>query len=319
MSFRKIKAGLSGLRTLPRLYEDLRALSNLVAILERRLESLQEAMGRIELRQLKAIPGNELAAREFRVFSQWGEDGIIQFLISRIEIEKKAFVEFGVEDYTQANTRFLMVNNNWRGLVIDSGSPGIERLRRSAVCWQYGLKAVASHVTAENINELLSANGFTGEIGLLSIDIDGNDYWVWRAINVINPVIVIVEYNHRFGRDAAVTIPYDKDFQRGNGHPIFYFGASLKALCNLAARKGYAFVGCNSNGVNAFFVRRDKLPADIQELSAAAGYVAGRFSELRDEEQRFIILTPEEESRLLMDQPLVNVEAENQAASASES
>jgi hypothetical protein len=311
MSFRKIKTALSRLKALPWVVEDLQSLSKRLTKLSSRVESVQEALGRIELRQLSAEQSNELAAKELRVFSQWGEDGIIQFLISRIRIDNRRFVEFGVEDYTQANTRFLLLNNNWRGLVIDSDRPEIERLQRSAVCWQYGLKAVASHVTAENINELLSSSGFTGEIGLLSIDIDGNDYWVWRAISVIDPVIVIVEYNHRFGSDAAVTIPYDKDFQRGQGHPIFYFGASLKALCGLAARKGYAFVGCNSNGVNAFFVRRDKLPPEIKELSPAEGYVAGRFSEARDEQQRFIIYQPEEERLLLMDQPLVKIDDEN--------
>jgi len=277
MSLRKVKTALSRLRALPYVYEDLRSLSKLVARLETRLECAQEALGRIELRQLSIDQGNTLAGREFRVFSQWGEDGIIQFLISQINIEEKTFVEFGVEDYAQANTRFLMVNNNWRGLVIDSDSGSIEHLRRSAVCWQFGLKAVASHVTAENINELLRSN----------------------------------EFNHRFGSDAAVTIPYDKDFRRGIGHPIFYFGASLKALCDLAAHKGYAFVGCNSNGVNAFFVRRDKLPIEIKELTPAEGYVAGKFSEARDEEQRFKISPPEEERRLLMNQPLVTVEGEN--------
>src|SRR4030095_16351952 len=251
MSLRQIKTALSRLKALPYLCEELSHLSKRLTKLESRIESVQEALGRIELRQLSTDGGNALAAREFRVFSQWGEDGIIQFLISRISIEEKTFVEFGVEDYTQANTRFLLVNNNWRGLVIDSDGAGIDRLRRSAVCWQYGLRAVESHVTSENINDLLHSNGFTGEIGLLSIDIDGNDYWVWRAIDVISPVIVIVEYNHRFGSEVSVTSPYDKDFKRGNGYPIFYFGASLKALCALADRKGYAFVGCNSNGVNA--------------------------------------------------------------------
>jgi len=311
MTLRKIKTAVSSLKALPHVYEELRSLANAVTRLESRIESMQEALGRMELRQLSGDQNHSLAAREFRVFSQWGEDGIIQFLISSINIEEKTFVEFGVEDYAQANTRFLLLNNNWRGLVIDSDGPSIDLLRRSAVAWRYGLTAVQSHVTAENINELLTSNGFTGEIGLLSIDIDGNDYWVWRAINVVNPVIVIVEYNHRFGSDAAVTIPYDKDFRRGNGYPIFYFGASLKALCDLAARKGYAFVGCNTNGVNAFFVRRDKLPASVKEVSAAEGYVAGKFNETRDEEQRFKIIPPEEERRLLMSQPLVKVEGEN--------
>jgi hypothetical protein len=279
-----------------------------MAEMERRLEQLQTAVGRIENRQLESRAGARLADHEFRVFSQWGEDGIIQFLLRHVDCENTTFVEFGVEDYTEANTRFLLVNNNWTGLVIDSDGQAIERLKQSALCWRYGLMAVHSHITAENINEILTVNGFTGEIGLMSIDIDGNDYWVWRALNAVNPVIVIVEYNHRFGSEAAVTIPYDKDFQRGRDYPAIYFGASLKALCALAATKGYAFVGCNSNGVNAFFVRRDKLPAKVKEMLPAAGYVAGKFNEMRDEAGRITRLSHEQEELLLKGLPLVEVE-----------
>lgn len=302
-------------RALPYIYERLdvlaerlRAGSDQMDRLERRAEFIQEALGRIELRQLATEQSKALADHEFRVFSQWGEDGIIQFLLRQINIEKKVFVEFGVEDYLEANTRFLLVNNNWTGLVIDSNRDNIERLRKSLVCWGYDLRVVHSFITRNNVNQILEENGITGEIGLLSIDIDGNDYWVWRAVEVINPVIVIAEYNHRFGSNDALTIPYDENFERAKNYPLLYFGASLKALCMLAERKGYAFVGCNSNGVNAFFVRRDKLPAGIKEMSVAEGYVAGKFHEMRDEGGRFIQASPEEETQLAMSFPLVNVE-----------
>jgi hypothetical protein len=275
---------------------------------ERQLQQMREALGRIEDRQLAASGKTKLSDHEYRVFSQWGEDGIIQFLLRHVAVEKKVFVEFGVEDYAESNTRFLLVNNNWTGLVIDGNREYIERLRKSLVCWGYDLRAVHSFITRDNINRILEDNGVTGEIGLLSIDIDGNDYWVWRAIEVINPVIVIAEYNHRFGSDDALTIPYDENFERARDYPMIYFGASLKALCTLAERKGYAFVGCNSNGVNAFFVRRDRLPEAIKELSPSEGYVAGKFHEMQDEEGRFIQASPEEERRLAMSLPLVNVE-----------
>jgi hypothetical protein len=305
----RIKATFSGLRTFLLVYERLDSLFSILRRVDRRLELAQLALGRIESRQLANSGDRNLHAQEFQVFSQWGEDGIIQFLLRHIDIQNKAFIEFGVEDYSEANTRFLLINNNWNGLVIDSDGQAIDRLQRSAVCWGYRLKAVQSFITAENINEILTSNGFAGDIGLLSIDIDGNDYWVWRAITSVNPVIVIVEYNYRFGSDEAVTIPYDKSFQRGRNHPFIYFGASIKALCELGASKGYAFVGCNSNGVNAFFVRRDKLPAEIRELSPAEGYVAGKFNETRDEQQRFIQSSPEEERLVLMGQPLVKIES----------
>src|SRR6185436_1987650 len=189
---------------------------------DRRLHHVQEALGRIESRQLCNIASDNLNDYEFRVFSQWGEDGIIQHLIRSIDISKKFFVEFGVQDYLESNTRFLLVNNNWSGLVMDSSAADIERITKDMIYWAYDIKPVQAFVTRDNINELLRENGVTGEIGLLSIDIDGNDFWIWRAIEVINPVIVVIEYNHRFGRQAAVTIPYAESFDRTTtGHGSF--------------------------------------------------------------------------------------------------
>ncbi len=276
--------------------------------METNIEYIQEAIGRIEYRQLTERPSNNLRDNEFRVFSQSGEDGIIQFLLKHIAIEQKIFVEFGVEDYSEANTRFLLTNYGWGGLVLDGSSENISKIKQSRVYWKYNLKAAQAFVTRDNINGILRDNGITGEIGLLSIDIDGNDYWVWRAIDVINPVIVVVEYNHRFGKDLAVTIPYDESFVRGqDSQPVIYSGASLRALCLLAESKGFAFVGCNSGGINAFFVRKDKKPEQIREISVEEGFVEGGFSETRDETGMIVKTSPEEERRLIMKLPLTNV------------
>jgi hypothetical protein len=277
---------------------------------DRRLHYAQEALGRIESRQLSNIKSDNLNDYEFRVFSQWGEDGIIQHLIRSIDIPTKYFVEFGVQDYRESNTRFLLVNNNWSGLVMDDSAANIERITKDLVYWAYDIKPVQAFVTRDNINDLLRDNRVTGEIGLLSIDIDGNDFWIWRAIDVINPVIVVVEYNHRFGRQAAVTIPYKEKFDRTmTGHGPIYFGASLQALCWLAKRKGYVFVGCGSNGVNAFFVRRDKQPPHIMEMSPEEGYFEGKFSETFDENGICIKKDRNEEKTLLMKMELVDVHA----------
>ncbi len=272
-----------------------------------RLMRIQESLGRIEARGTASDGSGALADYEFRVFSQWGEDGIIQHLLKCVEIERKIFVEFGVSDYLESNTRFLLVNNNWTGLVMDASEECIAQVRQSAISWQHTLFAVPAFVTRDNINELITARGISGEIGLLSIDIDGNDYWIWEAIDAISPVIVVIEYNHRFGRDRAVTIPYDEKFRRGEKYPLIYFGASLAALCRLAARKGYALVGCNSNGLNAFFVRSDHKPDSLEELNAAEGYVEGKFTESRDEEGNFTSVSPVEETRVLFSLPLVDV------------
>ena len=277
--------------------------------IEWRLESIQEALGRMELRHLSERDSNNLSDYGFRVFSQWGEDGMIQFLLKHVAPENKTFVEFGADAYIfESNTRFLLTNDNWRGLIIDSNERAFEDLKRNRAWELYDLTAVQAFITRENINELLTQHGISGEIGLLSIDIDGNDYWVWQAINVIQPVIVIAEYNHRFGPDRAVTIPYDAKFDRKAAHPSsLYFGASLRALCKLGKAKGYALVGCN--GVNAFFVRADKKPQMLKELTAAEGFVPGKFGQPFQRNGQTIKLTPEEESAFLqnLDLPLVDV------------
>jgi len=199
---------------------------------------------------------------EFKVFSQFGEDGIIQYLIHNIGIDPicQKFIEFGVGDYTESNTRFLLINDNWTGLVIDGGEQYIDNIRKDDIYWRYDLTAVNSFINKENINQIFLDNKFSGEIGILSIDIDGNDYWIWECIEVVNPIIVIVEYNSIFGGKSATTIPYDPFFMRGKAHySHLYWGCSLKALCLLAEQKGYCFVGSNSNANNAFFVRKDKV------------------------------------------------------------
>ncbi len=276
-----------------------------------RLENIQRTLGRVESRQLNEHDNNKLVDYEFQVFSQWGEDGIIQFLIRNLNIDKKIFIEFGVEDYTQANTRFLLVNNNWSGLVIDGSEANILKVKSDEIYWNFNLKAVRAFITKDNINEIIVQNGIKGEIGILSIDIDGNDYWVWQAINVIDPTIVIIEYNHRFERDLSVTIPYDENFVRSTfHHSMIYFGASLKALCRLANSKGYAFVGCNSNGVNAFFVKKDRKPDCIRELSLEEGIFDGKFCEVRDRNGIQVKTSPEEEKDLLKNLrlPIVNID-----------
>jgi hypothetical protein len=220
---------------------------------------------------------------EFKVFSQWGDDGIIQFLINYLDIETKTFVEFGVEDYREANTRFLLLNNNWSGLVMDGSATNMLKLKKEDIYWKYNLTAATQFITKENINSLLKTNGIYGETGLLHIDIDGNDYWIWKEISVISPVIVIVEFNSVFGLNPW-TVPYESSFNRTAHHSSnLFWGCSVSSLCDLAETKGYAFIGCNSNGVNAYFVRKDKMK-DLIPLNAENGYVESKYRESRDKE-----------------------------------
>lgn len=287
---------------------NVQVLSNQLAILQANLSQMQEALGRIEKRQLQALNTTNLRDNEFKVYSQWGEDGIIQFLIDRVYVKNKLFVEFGVENYLESNTRFLLRQNNWSGLVIDGSEHHVNYIKNDSIYWRHNLKAVRAFVTKDNINHLIIGNGIQGEIGLLSIDIDGNDYWVWKEIDVINPAIVVIEYNYRFGKDRAVTIPYTENFVRSQAHySMIYYGASLRALWLLGQKKGYSFVGCNSAGNNAFFVRKDLKPDSIPELTVEEGYVAGLFREARNEQGRLAYLSWQEEQNILQKLPVVDI------------
>ncbi len=181
---------------------------------------------------------DNLVDAEFKVFSQFGDDGIIQYLIHILNIHEASFIEFGVENYTESNTRFLLIHDNWRGLIIDGSDEHIESIKQDDISWRHDLTAVCSFVSKENINQTIRKAGFSGPIGLLSIDIDGNDYWIWECLDVCNPVIVIVEYNSVFGVEHAITIPYQHDFQRTQAHHSnLYWGCSLRALAILAEKK----------------------------------------------------------------------------------
>jgi hypothetical protein len=233
----------------------------------------------------------DLHEAEFKVFSQFGDDGIIQYLVHRLQCLPDTFVEFGVGNYRESNTRFLLLNNNWRGLVLDEDESSINFIHEDEIYWRHTLTARRAFITRENIDELLREAGFAGQIGLLSIDIDGNDYWVWENIAIVDPVIVIVEYNSTFGPNLAITIPYEPHFARHQAHYSGQFwGASLRALKLLADRKGYSLVGCNSAGNNAYFVRNNKV-ADQPVLSVQEAFVESRFRDSRNEEGKLTYLT----------------------------
>ena len=245
-----------------------------------RINYIQQALGRIEARLNENK--KDITQTEFKVYSQWGEDGIIQYLINNIEIPNKIFIEFGVENYTESNTRFLLQNNNWSGLVIDGSQSNIEYIKKDPIYWKYNLKAEAAFIDKDNINALIKKNGIQGDIGILSVDIDGNDYWVWESIDSISPRIVICEYNSHFGNTHKISTPYDKSFFRTKEHfSNIYYGASISAFEFLGKKKGYSLVGSNSAGNNVFFVR-DDLITGIKTYSAKEAYQRANFREARD-------------------------------------
>ena len=242
---------------------------------------------------------NSIHDVEFKIFSQWGDDGIIQYLINNIEIQNKIFIEFGVENYTESNTRFLLVNNNWKGLVIDGSEEHINYIKNDTIYWKYDLTAKTNFITAENINQLFLNENISGNIGLLSIDIDGNDYWVWKNITVVDADIVIIEYNSIFGNERAITIPYNANFVRNTAHySNLYYGVSITSLCDLADEKGYYFVGCNTAGNNAYFIKKHKI-TNIKPLTIKEGFVDAKFRESRNEKGDLTFLSGTKKQELI--------------------
>lgn len=217
---------------------------------------------------------------EFQVFSQFGDDGIIQWLVQFLPLPYKTFVEFGVENYRESNTRFLLVSDYWSGLVIDGSNENIDSIKTEQIHTFFDLQPVCSFIDKDNINDTIASARFHEDVGLLSVDIDGNDYWVWKAINSIKPIIVITEYNSLFGYHHPYTIEYKPDFVRGQGSPFNFYGTSLRSAYNLGREKGYEFVGCNSAGNNAYFIRKDFMQyLPLEPLTPEEGFVYASFSE----------------------------------------
>lgn len=276
--------------------------------LDRSLDEIKINQGLILSELNRHKDSSVVSDYEFKIFSQWGEDGILQFLTGNIDIRNKTFIEFGVEDFLESNCRFLLMKDVWQGFVIDGSAKNIDRLRASYFYWRYPLSAKAAFITRENVCELLDESGFDKDLGILSIDIDGVDYFVLERLQDWRPRILIAEYNGVFGMKNPVSVPYQSDFQRTQQHPSnLYYGASLSAFIHLLQGRGYALVGVNSVGSNAFFVRRELLNDVVREVSIEDCYRTSCFRESRDVKGRLTFLSGSGRRDPISHLPLVNV------------
>ena len=195
---------------------------------------------------------------EFQVFSQWGEDGIIDWLVNKFGEIPKSFLEIGTENYKESNTRFLLINNNWDGFIIEADKSSVQDIKSQKVYWKYNLTVENEFVSQDNINKIIKRINVPKKLGILSLDIDGVDYWILKKMSSLEPSIIICEYNSLFGQKKAITVPYKKNYIRSNEHySNLYYGASIKAFIDLLKKRNYFFIGTNSAGNNAFFVRKN--------------------------------------------------------------
>ena len=252
----------------PRLLNRVNHLSHLedrLFDLEARRAQLAAIVLRERYRSLFAVdPGPE-----FQIFSQNGEDGILLWLLQETPAAVKTFVEVGIENARECNTSLLAFVLGWDGLMLEADPLHVaaaQRLTRRMLMGRPNRVEVRrSLVTRETVDTLIG----DGDLGVLSIDVDGMDYWLWKAVDRARPRIVIVEYNASMGPDESITVPYQADFSAAQAHPSgYYHGASLAALEKLGRGKGYALVAVDAAGVNAFFVQDAVRPESLRARRA---------------------------------------------------
>lgn len=211
--------------------------------------------GFAELAKRHRDPGRGLTASELKVFSQNGEDGVIAAIFERIGAESRHFVEFGIGSGVEGNCVFLAQVLGWSGLFIESSETdfrALSQLYRSAP----RVTIRRERVTTRNIEALLTQGGVPSDFDILSIDIDGNDYWIWEAMKSHSPRVVVIEYNGSLDPASSLVQPYRPDLSWDRSD---CFGASAGAICSLAVRKGYTPIYTDICGVNLFAIRNDLL------------------------------------------------------------
>lgn len=246
---------------------------------ETKIQTAQIPAVNRQLQILLALKYKELAEKrstlpkfadvEFRSFSQNGEDGILHYIFSLVGTTNKKAVEICAGNGQESNTANLIINQGFEALLFDGDEKNIktasEFYRRSKDTFIFPPKIVHAWITAENINDLIRQHGMSGDIDLLSLDIDGMDYWVLKAVTACRPRVIVLEYHEEFGFEA-ITVPYEANFRR-ESKDMRYFGASLPAFVKLLKEKGYRLVGANRQKFNAFFLRDDTGTKIFPEVS----------------------------------------------------
>ncbi|TWU41188.1 hypothetical protein Q31b_26270 [Novipirellula aureliae] len=205
----------------------------------------------------------------FRNFSQFEEDGILLYLMTVLGSPSRTFVDLGSADGINSNCANLAINHQWTGLFVDGNAEKIEYGRSwyatHGNTWIYPPKFVCSMITRENVNHLIKEASMERDIDLLSIDIDGHDYWVWEALECVRPRVIMIEAHIEFGL-RSIVVPYDKDYVYPGKHPQ-YHGASPVAITKLAKKKGYRLIGANRYGFNSIYLRDDVGLEEFPEVS----------------------------------------------------
>ena len=253
----------------------------------------------------------DLSDVEFQVYSQWGEDGIIDWLINKFPEIPKSFLEIGTQDYRESNTRFLLINKNWDGFLIEADKAAIKDIKSQRVYWKHNLRAINEFITKDNINDVIKKFNIPKKLGLLSLDIDGVDYWVLNKLSVLDPSIIICEYNSLFGQKKSVTVPYKENFIRSDmHHSNLYYGASIKAFIDLMKKKNYFLIGTNSAGNNAFFVKKN-IWNKARKLIINKKVFDSKFRESRNTKGELTFLDKKSSLKLIQNKLIIDLKNKN--------
>jgi len=235
---------------------------------------------------------------EYKVFSQNGEDGIIDYLLHSLKISKPKFIEIGVGDYKECNSRFFFERTSPKGLIIDNRKNFKEKVKKNVKLWRGDLTIVEKTINTKNIIKILKDHNFYNDIDFFSLDIDGIDYWVLEKLPKNLSKIFVLEFNSNFGGNKEITIPNIDNFNRTKYHYSYLcFGASLKALIKLMKKKNYVFLGTNLHSINAFFVQKKylkKINLKIPNSKSINRFSLSNIRESRDKKNNLNYLSGDE-------------------------
>ena len=242
---------------------------------------------------------------DYKIFSQFGEDGIIDYLLKSLNISSPKFVEIGVGDYSECNTRYLFETTQPKGMIIDCIKNFEQKVKQNINLWKGDLTIIEKKINSANILDTLQQKNFLNNLDLFVIDIDGIDYWVLKKLPKNFSKIIIVEYNATFGPELEVTVPDQEDFDRSIYHySNLCFGASLKAYIKLLDQMGYVFVGTSISKINAFFVRKNELSKislkDLPDINDLKFHTKSNIRESRNKDGKLNFLNEQKKINEIM-------------------
>ena len=251
---------------------------------------------------------------EYKVFSQNGEDGILNYILHNLRILNPNFFEIGVGDYRESNTRFIYQKYHSKGVIIDCLPNLKQKIKSHVNLWKGDLTVIEEMITSENIDDILKKS-LNFELDIFSIDIDGIDYWIIEKLPKNISKIFIAEYNSNFGHELCISVPNINDFNRTKyHHSNLCYGMSLRALIDLMEKKNYYFLGTNLQKNNAFFISKDytkeKYFPNI-EIGNIENYCNSNIRESRDQKGSLTFLTGKKKIEAIKECEIINLKDDN--------